>query len=133
MPSCVLVVDDSEIDRYILSRQISDIENVHIVECTDGTEALSYLEKGLTNQVQIPKAIVLDVNMPTMGGFEFLETLQKLDNQSALNFAIFMYSSSDRQEDIDKAMSFGLVQGYLVKGETTPEVLRDKMGSVLCN
>ena len=63
------------------------------------------------------RSILLDINMPLMDGFEFLnifKTLRLEDDYCATPVIIFLTSSND-QSDIDKAMSFDFVKGYLHK------------------
>ena len=72
--------------------------------------------------------IFLDINMPNIGGFEFLVKFAELRNRLALkSCVIMMYSSSERPEDKEKASSFDFVKDYLVKGEMDIEDLKDKI------
>ena len=74
----VLIIDDSEIERYLLSHQLQKIGVTEIVQKNDGTSGLAFLKDYAQNQqhygINFPPAIIiLDVNMPIMGGFEFLQ------------------------------------------------------------
>lgn len=130
----VLIVDDSEIDRYILNRKLSRLgeDAVIIVEQQDGEEALSYLSECLKNDLNIPEVIFLDLNMPKMGGFEFLAKFSPMHQGSELRKShVMMYSSSDRKEDKLRAYGFPCVKDFLIKGELSVDDLEQKMNHLL--
>jgi CheY-like chemotaxis protein len=129
----VLIVDDSEVDRYILKRQLKEIGIVDVFESDDGSSALDFLENYEENckihsKKFPPVVIFLDINMPNIGGFEFLVRFTELRNRLALkSCVIMMYSSSERVEDKEKASSFDFVKDYLIKGEMDLEELKAKI------
>lgn len=130
----VLIVDDSEIDRYILNRKLSRLgeDAVIVVEQPDGDEALSYLSECIKNDTNIPEVIFLDVNMPKMGGFEFLAKFSPLHQDSVLrNSHVMMYSCSGRSEDKRRAFCFPFVKDFLIKGELSVDALEQKMTHLL--
>ena len=110
-PVTVLLVDDDEgvtfLNRFLLE---SSGRNLIIQTAINGSEALKVIEQAGA----CPDIILLDVNMPVMDGFEFLETV----NQQKLcigHSKIFIVTSSDRDEDRDKALGYSFVKGYLQK------------------
>jgi CheY-like chemotaxis protein len=129
----VLVVDDNEIDRYILLRHLRQCGIEHVVEQEDGSSALQFLQdfehqKNVYGKKFPPRIIFLDINMPHINGFDFLEKFSDL--RQTHNFdacIIMMYSSSEREEDKERVAKFGFVQEYLIKGEITPDQLKDKI------
>jgi CheY-like chemotaxis protein len=107
----VLLVDDSEavnfLHRKLLRRHVPDCE---VWVTINGQEALDRIAQSES----CPDVIVLDINMPVMDGFEFLETI----NQQKLcigHSKIFIVTSSDRDEDRDKVLGYSFVKGYLQK------------------
>lgn len=128
-----LIVDDSEIDRYILKRQLKEVGVVDVFESDDGSSALKFLENYEENcklhyKKFPPVVIFLDINMPIIGGFEFLEKFAELRKKLGLvSCVIMMYSSSERPEDKEKAASFDFVKDYLTKGEMSIEELKNKV------
>lgn len=132
----VLIIDDSEIDRYILNRQLSEIGITEIFEQDDGSSALQFLQQHAINSDDLPRSfppdvIFLDINMPIMGGFDFLNEFASLREKLALDSCvIMMYSSSERREDKDKAATFEFVKDFLTKGEITLVQLQEKVNSL---
>tara|TARA_R110002012_G_scaffold272480_3_gene458059 strand:- start:1413 stop:1829 length:417 start_codon:yes stop_codon:yes gene_type:complete len=127
----VLIVDDSELDRYILRRQLRLIGVDKVEEKDDGSTALDYLRDYETNIRLLPDkyppiVIFLDINMPKVNGFDFLKEFAVLRTQLALlSCVVVMYSSSERREDKERALKYEFVQRYLVKGELNEEFLND--------
>ncbi|MCF2857107.1 response regulator [Pseudoalteromonas sp. SMS1] len=133
-PISILIVDDSEDDRYILTRQLKDthIPISHIFECSEGASALNFFSDHAKNVVCYstsypPTFVFLDINMPLMDGFEFLEEFKKIQAEKGLAPIVIMFSSSDKKEDVDRATSFSCVKAYLVKGKYDLEQLKNVM------
>jgi CheY-like chemotaxis protein len=130
----VLIIDDSEIERYILSYQLKKIGVSEIMQQTNGATGLKFLKNHLQNLQQYganfpPKIIILDVNMPIMGGFEFLKKFAELKTQVDLDICqILMYSGSDDPQDKSRALQYDFVKGFLIKGESSTEELKIEIG-----
>ena len=121
LPS-VLVVDDSDDDRFIMKMVFKRHKiTEHLFEARNGQEALDFLirEKNKSELISgfPPVLILLDINMPKMNGFEFLEAFQKLRQESEVfsQVCVSMCSSSLREEDRAKSASYDCVKGFLTK------------------
>ncbi|SHJ04586.1 Response regulator receiver domain-containing protein [Mesonia phycicola] len=79
----------------------------------NGKEALDHLSVILIEKKPIPDIIFLDINMPVMDGWQFLEEITKIDISETLK--IFLVTSSETQEDRDKAKKFSAIKNYVVK------------------
>ncbi|KZN28603.1 hypothetical protein N480_10960 [Pseudoalteromonas luteoviolacea S2607] len=133
-PISVLIVDDSEDDRYILTRQLKEtkIPISQIFECSEGASALRFFvdyEKNVARYASgyPPTFVFLDINMPLMDGFEFLEEFKKMQSKQGPDPIIIMFSSSDRKEDVDRAAGLSMVKAYLVKGKYDIEQLKAEL------
>jgi CheY-like chemotaxis protein len=112
----VFLVDDDPIQNMINSQLIRLYDDkIEYMIYNNGVEVIQGLEEGL-----LPDIILLDINMPIMSGFEFLNLYQHYPN--AAN--VFMLSSSDNEEDRKQANNYCCVQGYLIK-PVSKEVVHD--------
>jgi CheY-like chemotaxis protein len=109
----VVFIDD---DREMISVYNSILErknlSAYFVHCSDGKEGISYLRK--LKKKQLPDYILLDLYMPGMDGFKFLEELKKMDKVSH-NIEVYVCTSSRRKEDRDRVMQYNFVNAYLEK------------------
>ena len=121
--NCILLIDDNEADnefhrRAILKAGVAD----HIEVANGGEKALDYLKKSGTSDTPAPDLIFLDINMPGMNGFEFMEEYQKLDPARKSKMVVFMLTSSLMPEDKKKALDAGEISDYLNKPLTADTV-----------
>ncbi len=106
----ILHIEDSDAD--LLAFRILTLDahsDIRIKAVHDGQEALDLLGTGF-----IPSVIVLDIVMPGMGGFKFLETYTN-DERIKQKAPVVMLSSSYDDNDRNKAFSFDTVQDYVCK------------------
>ncbi len=115
MPPGFLIIDDSYIDRLVASMLIKrtlDIADVH--EVSGGEQGLEFL-RSRNNTPQDKLIILLDIMMPQMNGFQFLEEFEKLDPFNKENIAIIMLSSTFDDHDIHRAKEHTRVKKLLSK------------------
>lgn len=110
----LMLVDDDEICLFITKIVLQKHElNFNIISYVSPSDALENL-KSQTDFDSLPDLILLDLNMPWLNGFDFLEVLQTNDKlYKHLNICIL--SSSDSSIDKSKALNFSSVIGYLEK------------------
>lgn len=101
----ILLAEDSEDDIYLMRRALKEQELPYELSvASDGVEAIELLhQKRATNE--LPKLIVLDVNMPRMDGFEVLDRIKADPDFSKV--PVIMLTSSIRDEDIQKSYAMG--------------------------
>jgi CheY-like chemotaxis protein len=112
----VMIIDDNTIDLYISSRLI--IKNYFgkkVLEYSDAKEALEYLQEHKDNIGELPQVIFVDIYMPMMSGFEFLEAYDKLPLDLKNNCRTYIISSTIDNDDILRARRDRNVISFQVK------------------
>ncbi|HYG39586.1 MAG TPA: response regulator transcription factor [Cytophagales bacterium] len=119
MKPSILIVDDQIMLTDFLVYYFS--KNYDVVVKKDGQSALLWLEEGNT-----PNAIIADINMPKITGFEFLETIKA--NPLFNDIPVIMLSAKDSDEDKMEYLKLG-ADDYLTK-PFNPEELELKISSI---
>jgi response regulator RpfG family c-di-GMP phosphodiesterase len=113
----VLLVDDDEINNFISIKLIKKaLLNTEIMACLNGKFAIDQLVEIQRNDPsKLPDYILLDINMPIMNGWEFLDEYKRLNLDPSGKSKIFIISSSVFSNDINKARSYPLVKDFISK------------------
>lgn len=113
----VLLVDDDEINNFISIKLIKKaLLNTEIMACLNGKFAIEQLsEIQRKDPAKLPDYILLDINMPIMNGWEFLDEYKRLNLDPLGKSKIFIISSSVFSNDINKARSYPLVKDFISK------------------
>ncbi|MDF9795800.1 CheY-like chemotaxis protein [Catalinimonas alkaloidigena] len=127
----VFVIDDDPINNIIFQKLSEFVDFAEeIIPFLSAVDSLDYLQKLEEEQAPPPNIIFLDIRMPIVNGWEFLERLSKLNkNHYFEGTAIYMLTSSSEQSDINKAKNYHLVTDYIVKPLLTEdlEAIKEKM------
>jgi len=129
MISNIMIIDDNKIDLFISQKIIEKYNpEIKIKTYTNAISALDYLKistlKTNLKTIVTPDLILLDINMPQMDGFEFIEAFKQINLDINKDIKVFMLSSSLYPEDIKKAEHDICCSGYLNKPITVNK-LRD--------
>ena len=112
----IMLVDDDQNDNFFHEREIKKINPaITVIEKTTGLDGLEYLESNKENKEVMPDLIFLDINMPILDGWDFLEKYKQLDKELQDLVVIIMLSTSGYPEDIERAMSYSCVSDYIIK------------------
>lgn len=117
-PKLLYLIDDDSflLDMYALKFKECGLP---VEAISDARVALDKLRKGAR-----PDVILIDIIMPEMNGFEFLEALQK--EGLAQDARVIVLSNQGQQDDIDRATKLG-AQGYIIKASAIPSEVCDKV------
>lgn len=111
----IWVIDDDNIYQIIVNKIIQKSEMFSdISSFKNGKEAINAVSNSL-NSESFPDIILLDINMPIMDGWEFMEELQILKPSINKQIIVYIVSSSIAVEDKNKAKSYPDILGYLSK------------------
>jgi len=123
----LLLIDDDELTTYLLQKLIKGVREVkEFVIKENGLEAFEYLE-GLSRKGEsFPNIILLDIDMPVMNGFEFVELYEKRYWRKHMELKLVMITSSKRKMDFERSLSFQSVSDCIYK-----PISREKMEYIL--
>ena len=110
----LLVIDDDDINIFIIKKIVEKTGyNVEMTSKTNGQLAIDHLKTKTENHADFPHLILVDINMPVLNGWEFIEAFEQLDCPSKPD--VYMLSSSVYENDIEKANSYKTVNGFISK------------------
>ena len=117
MLSTILCVDDDPITLMLCKKVIAKTAfSNEIITMSNGEEALTFLMSLKTDSdLPIPELIFLDLNMPVMGGWEFLDILEIDDFFISKNIKVIVLSSTIDPEDLEKSKQYKTVLEFLPK------------------
>ena len=123
----ILLVDDDDDYNFLHRREIRKVSVPSVVLTKDtAIEALEYLKSKGVNKDPHPDIIFLDINMPRMNGWEFLDEYNLLDKELKGRSVIILLSTSDNPKDEARAKALGFVSDYISKPLT-----KEKMEAII--
>lgn len=121
----IWVVDDDVVYQTIINKiiQRAGVFSAHH-SFGNGKEALTSLQEMIGKYDKcLPDIILLDINMPVMDGWEFMEEIQKLKSNIISHIDIYIVSSSIAAEDKNKSATFSNIMGYIPKPVSVNELI----------
>jgi CheY-like chemotaxis protein len=120
----VLLVDDDEsanfLNKMVLTRTGMVAEIVSSLNGEEALKRLDLLPPPSSGKVQEPLLMFLDINMPVMDGWEFLEHYK--EKQRSPHAVIYLLSTSQNPDDVSRAKKISLVKGFLHKPLTAKDL-----------
>ncbi|CAC9976103.1 response regulator [Flavobacterium sp. WLB] len=112
----VMIIDDNLVDLYIISRMITKNNfGKNVLHYTEAQEAMKYLQENQDNISKLPQIIFVDIYMPLMSGFEFLEAYETLSTNLKNYCKTYIVSSTIDNEDIARSSNNKNVVSFHVK------------------
>jgi CheY-like chemotaxis protein len=116
------IIDDDDI--YLFSvKKVIEVNKFSemVLEFRNGQEALEFFST-CNDHAKLPDLILLDINMPVMNGWEFIEEFRKLKPSFPKDIMLYVVSSSVDRSDVEKARSLSNVRDYLIKPMTASQL-----------
>lgn len=115
----VLLIDDDNILNFVNCRLFNKIGFSRVVCSQNGRQALDYMIKNYTAQEENHEKrtvlVLLDLNMPYMDGWEFLEAFRDVKHRFISQIKIFILTSSFNPDDLERSKSYKEVVDYINK------------------
>ncbi len=117
-PASVMIIDDNEIDLFVIQRTLENLSYSDIITAyRSPVKAMQFFEKiDQTKEFdRLPEIILLDIIMPGMTGFEFLDRFSNLSKEIKERTKFIIVTSSDYSQDKKKSENYDNVIKYVVK------------------
>jgi CheY-like chemotaxis protein len=123
----ILLIDDDPVFVFLIKKTLQTIDSTLKVDIfSDGEKAIDYLFAVRDNEPLLPDIIFLDLNMPVLDGWGFLEQYSNLSEQFGKKIELYVLSSSISPEDVRHASDYPVILDYLIK-----PVERSRMADIL--
>ncbi len=123
----VYIIDDEQIDTLIAQIYLKqEMPAVEVSAFSSAIAALGQIERMLEEGKKLPELILLDINMPLVNGWQFLDAFQTLTGNSLQKSIIYLLSSSAHFLDKDRAKTYKVVEDLICKPFTAHLLQRIK-------
>lgn len=122
--SKVFIIDDDSIHQRIAQIMIEKHQLFdEYISFKEAEQAIAFLRENTKNPQQLPDVILLDLNMPVMDGWDFLDLYEDFRSDLARAIRIFIVTSSVDEKDILRSQTYSSVTGFISK-PLSPDIIR---------
>ncbi|MFA6086156.1 response regulator [Mucilaginibacter sp.] len=126
----LIVLDDDQIQHLIIKRMLMNYDQLNdTIYSTDGHTILDFLKLHKKDKSILPEILLMDLHMPKLNGWKFLDHLEVLYPQLIKPITVYILSSSIDPKDIKRCSKYPFVKSYLVK-PVTKEALNPIMENI---
>jgi CheY-like chemotaxis protein len=110
----LLVIDDDDINIFIIKKIVEKTGlAIEMIARNNGQQAIDYLKETISQNKPLPRLVLIDINMPVMNGWEFIEAYEELNIEQKVD--MYILSSSVYENDIEKTKGYKAVKGFISK------------------
>lgn len=125
--SKVCLIDDDDIYQFLIKKELKSTQIVNnTMVFSNGAKAMEYIVNAKDEPDNLPDVIFLDINMPIMNGWEFLDEFVKMRPRLSKEITILIITSSFDPTDMERAKTYSEISDYIVK-----PVTRNRLVNVL--
>lgn len=123
-PETIFLIDDDAIQLKVSSKMIERVIPIRKIVSFPGADvALDFIQEHRSDPEELPDIILLDLNMPEMSGWDFLDIFEEIRESLPKKVRIHILSSSQDEKDIQRSRNYESIRGYLVKPLTREKIL----------
>ncbi|RYY07611.1 MAG: response regulator [Sphingobacteriaceae bacterium] len=121
----VIIIDDSKEDCYLIKTRLKSLDpDVNVITFFSAQKAYDYINSESLNFQAAKNIIILDIYMPVMTGFEFVEEFENLPEEVQNKYTICALTSSISKSNMEKIISYKSVNSFLEKPIKTEDLLK---------
>ncbi len=118
------LIDDDDVFVFLTKKVIEETNLVDLIKVFEnGLDAINYLKEHKEDIELLPEIILLDLSMPIMNGWQFLDEFVSLNPIIGKKITIYICSSSISPDDVEKAKTINEVTDYIIKPITKDKLI----------
>lgn len=119
----IFLIDDDLIQLKVAGKMIEQVAGGRKIKTfLEAESALDYIQDHTHDPTFLPDIILLDLNMPEMNGWDFLEIFEEAKTSFSKEIKIYILTSSQDEADMEKSTGYASVFGYIVKPLTREKI-----------
>lgn len=112
----LILIEDDDVIVYLTQKLIKESKTIELLNVLkNGRKALDYFIENAKNEDLLPDFIFLDLSMPILDGWQFLEEFARIKDSMAKNIQIYITTSSISPKDLSKAESYDFISDFVIK------------------